>query len=178
MNDWEYKFNPMEFFLKFLLVAFIVNWFHEWFHLTALKVLGGDGFVNTGFLVFYMQPTKLVGPLGMSFVAFAGGLGSSLLCLIYYYTFSGNHHSILESKIVWRAVGLLQWAYGLVEGFLYSTGNFELIGPLGFTAMMLAAVYSFWTSKAMWSAEKIESTMSYSLQKKIIETLNKSDVNG
>ena len=143
---WEGRFNPLQFFIMFLLIIFMVNWLHEFFHLRLGILLGGEGYVKIGFLVFYTEFT--VDPSPMLPVVFAGGLGSAAVCGLVWVM-----DTDIENRIVWRAVGLTQVLYGLVEGLLFHLGRYDLLPQLGTIAMLVAAVYAFITSKAMWDSK-------------------------
>ncbi len=145
LTDWE-GYNPLDFFLTFLtnnvLVATSV---HEVFHLILLKLLGGDGYITVELLAFWMFPTVVVSEAGMIAVAFAGGLGVALLAFMYWF-FSSD----IEARIVWAAIGMAEFFYGLVEGILWTFGRMDLIWAIGLAAKIIPVVYVIATSKEMW----------------------------
>jgi len=142
---WKSRFNPLHFFLSFLSKNVLINWFHELCHLFTLRLFGGDGYVDAGALLFWVKITKEASKLGNSVMSFAGGLGSALLCLLFWLI-----DSDIEDRIVWRALGLIQFFYGLVEGAAFTLNLYHHIYWAGFLAMIAAAVYSFATSRKMW----------------------------
>ena len=152
MAAWKYTFNPLKFFILYLLFMLMVNWFHEFGHLMIGKLGGGEGVVGTGFLVFWtnfsVDPTGIWGAL----MPFAGGMFGTLYCLLMIWLVEGP--DAIETRIVAYSVGLTQALYGLLEGILFNIGKYQYIGPLGFIAMMIAAIYSFHSAKKMWMLEE------------------------
>lgn len=150
-DDWKYLFNPLKFYLLYLVLMLTVNWFHEFGHLTIGKLGGGEGYVGSGFLVFWTNFT--VDPIGFWgwLMPYAGGLFGAILCFLLWWLVEGK--DAVELRIVAYSVGLTQVAYGLVEGTLFHLGKYQWLGIFGFLAMMIAALYSFYTAKKMWAME-------------------------
>ncbi len=148
---WKYTFNPLKFFILYLMFMLGVNWFHEFGHLTVGTLGGGEGVVGSGFLVFWtdfsVDPTGFMGII----MPFAGGLFGAVWCVLMWWLVEGA--DAIETRIVAYSVGATQAAYGLVEGFLFHMQLYNYVGIFGFLAMLVAAVYSLYTSKKMWNVE-------------------------
>ena len=147
---WETRFNPLRFFLVFLMQIMAVNWFHELCHLAAGLRYGGSGYVMYQMLAFFTVFTVHPTPFGQVVTAFAGGLGAFVFC---YLAYTLERNTSVEHRVVWFVVGATQLPYGIVEGVLFYLGYFEHIAILGTAAMLLGAVVSLALCKIMYTSK-------------------------
>jgi Na+/melibiose symporter-like transporter len=147
-DDPFYHFNPLQFFLLFLILTVTHNWQHEFFHLVACKLFGGEAVVRIVMPFFATDistwPTSHVQSL---ITVYAGGLGVALLCWFEWWT----AHRDPEARIVFHAIGWSQALYGILEGTAYMLDAYQHVQSLGIIAMMIGTIYALSRSKVMWS---------------------------
>lgn len=141
------QFNPLQFFLGFLIYGVVFNWFHEFFHLATAQMLGGNGVVKNLWYVFVADINPFPDPTWARFLVYLmGGWGVALLLWFFWLI-----DTDIEDRIVFHAIGWAQFAYGTVEGFSWMLGIYKHIQPLGLVALWGATIYALMKSKKMWT---------------------------
>lgn len=70
-------FSIVKYILTFVIFYWAMAGIHEWFHLVALRALGGDGYVVSTWFGGGVEFTKW--PTNPDLVAYVGGLGVALI---------------------------------------------------------------------------------------------------
>lgn len=147
-TDPFYHFNPLKFFLLFIILSVNLNWQHEFFHLIACQIFGGEAVVKVVMPFFATDisvwPTSQVQSL---ITVYSGGLGVALLCWVIWWLV----HRAPEARIVFHAIGWSQALYGILEGTAYMLDAYQHVQSLGIAAMMIGTLYALARSKVMWS---------------------------
>ncbi len=142
-------FNPLQFFFLYPTFQFILNWWHEFWHVMVLIWLGGEGVVKPMLPLFFVTDiTRDVVGYNAVYVRFAGGVITALFCLLFWATTTD-----IENKIIFASTGWGQLIYGSVEGFSYLFGNYVEMtqGAVGFWSMVIPAGAAILMSKRIWN---------------------------
>lgn len=148
-DDPFYHFNPLQFFILFLMLSLILNWQHEFFHVIACQILGGEAVVKV-VMPFFATDVSVwpTSPVQSLIVVYAGGLGVAAFCCILWWA----THRDPEARIVFHAIGWSQGLYGILEGTAYMMGQYQHVQSYGIVVMMLGTVYALIRSAVMWKA--------------------------
>jgi hypothetical protein len=141
------QFNPLKFFLLFLILGIVLGWFHELNHVAVLQIFKGKGVVINLWYVFATDIQVWPQHQWQSLiVVYIGGWGIAALCWILWSLISD-----INAQIVLHAIGWAQFAYGCVEGTAWMLDSFKHVQWVGALAMWGATIYALWRSKKMWT---------------------------
>ena len=147
MGDPFKEWNPLHFFVGWLIYVITIGlWWHEFCHLITLQAFGGNGHViNIGFAFAMEWTTPLAHAWQETIVAFMGGYGAALTCLILWAIDNDP-----EDRVNLHAIGWMNALYGTVEGLLFAMNRYDLIWWVGAAAQITGVLYAFSKSKKMW----------------------------
>ena len=136
--------SMVEFAIFFMIFYLVTTGIHEWFHLTTLKMLGGEGYIIkdvwgvTG-TVFIKEPSN---PF---LVCLAGGIGTGLLYLaIIILNWYDKIHRDFEEVAALVPFCICQLVYGIFEGFFIGRISipefYTISGIIGPTTMTIGLI--------------------------------------
>lgn len=155
-NFWSNKFNPLQFYLGFLIYELILYWLHEFFHLMPATLLGGEAVAKPifGLLPVFATEVTVWPPETWKqlVIVFSGGLVTSAICVFLW-----SQTIDLENKIIFHAIGWAQFAEGLLEGVAWSFDVYEepWVNWVRFGAILLATIIALVRSKKMWETRAL-----------------------
>lgn len=142
-------FNPLQFFFLYPTWQFVLNWWHEFWHVIVLSWFGGLGIVKPMLPLFFVTDI-IVDVTGFEalIVRFSGGVTTAAFAFLFWATTTD-----IENRIIFWSTAWGQLLYGLVEGFSYMFGVYVNMtsGPVGFLAMVIPAGVAILTSKRIWN---------------------------
>ena len=110
-------FSLSKFAATFIMLLWCSASIHEWFHLTATQMLGGNGYIVRSLFHGGGSVKFTVVPSDPTLVAFAGGLGVALvfgiLMLLDWIAFDTSGAAAILPIV------LSQLGYGIVEGLFF-----------------------------------------------------------
>ena len=133
-----------EFVVIFVIAKFTVTGIHEWLHLWATQVLGGNGYIiNT---IFGAGVVWTIRPEYPQLVAFAGGVGVAILFGIRIIM--DLHDDITEAAAL-MPLFCSQLAYGIIEGFYILNVSSKVFEGYAQKALTVGGVIGILTTMVM-----------------------------
>tara|TARA_Y100000310_G_scaffold29541_1_gene28081 strand:- start:905 stop:1372 length:468 start_codon:yes stop_codon:yes gene_type:complete len=149
------RFNPLHFFIGWLLLTIILTWFHEFGHITTVLAMGGSATVRPIFSGLPVFVTDIDSawlfsiPLWkQSLITLMGGWTVAASC-IYLWATSTD----IDNRIIFHALGWSQFAEGALEAITWMNGNYHTVFAtnLKIAAILGMTIFALARSRKMWN---------------------------